>query len=178
MGDSEVEEMLTVIFGRKAFPCRKLWRMMYWMPKFKHLSPWYLPDPMPDDTLELVKMAIQRITSVDLQTKITIYNVRNISSSLVVIATVSILYLVHFLHHALKWKWLFKIEQFFLNMTPKDWAAFADARIIFYAHMPVEEIAQFSNHSGCSRDIKIFWRNCCKRRDKKRHKNMWIDTNM
>ena len=77
MGDSEMEDMLTTIFGRKSFPVRKLGRMMYWMPKFKHLSPWYLPDPLPDDTLELVKLAIQRITSVDLQTKITIYNVRS-----------------------------------------------------------------------------------------------------
>lgn len=47
------------------FPLRKYWRMMYWMPKFKNLSPWPVPDPLPEDTFELAKIAIERITSVE-----------------------------------------------------------------------------------------------------------------
>lgn len=75
MPDSEMEQMLLNIFGRRGFPLRKFWRMMYWMPKFKNLSPWYLPDELPSDTLELAKLAIQRITSVDPITEVNVWQV-------------------------------------------------------------------------------------------------------
>lgn len=75
MPDSEMEQMLLNIFGRRGIPLRKFWRMMYWMPKFRNLSPWYLPENLPDDTLELAKLAIQRITSVDPDTKLDIWQV-------------------------------------------------------------------------------------------------------
>jgi len=75
MPDIELQQMLTNIFGSQSFPMRKASRMLYWMPKFKHLSPWSIPDPLPDSSLELAKIAIQRITSVDLATKITLYDV-------------------------------------------------------------------------------------------------------
>lgn len=68
--------MLLNVFGKRGFPLRKFWRMMYWMPKFKNLSPWHLPDELPNDTLELAKMAIQRITSVDAEMKINVWQVR------------------------------------------------------------------------------------------------------
>jgi len=48
---------------------------MYWMPKFKNMSPWKIPNPPPDDALELAKLAIHRITSVDLRTTIDVYHV-------------------------------------------------------------------------------------------------------
>lgn len=76
MPDSEMEQMLLNVFGSRGIPLRKFWRMMYWMPKFKNLSPWYLPDSLPVDTLELATMAIQRITSVDPDTKINIWQVK------------------------------------------------------------------------------------------------------
>lgn len=75
MPDTEMEQMLLNIFGRRGIPLRKYWRMMYWMPKFKNLSPWYLPEQLPGDTLELAKLAIQRITSVDPDTKIDTWQV-------------------------------------------------------------------------------------------------------
>ncbi|CAG7819738.1 unnamed protein product [Allacma fusca] len=81
MGDSEVEEILANIFGPTSWPSRKHWRMMYWMPKFKNLSPWRLPDPLPFDSLELVKLAIQRITSVDPATQITIYQAKDLDDA-------------------------------------------------------------------------------------------------
>nr|CAB3515614.1 unnamed protein product [Spodoptera littoralis] len=65
MPDTEMEQMLLNIFGARGIPLRKFWRMMYWMPKFRNLSPWYLPEQLPNDTTELAKLAIQRITSVD-----------------------------------------------------------------------------------------------------------------
>lgn len=75
MPDSELEQMLLNIFGRRGIPLRKYWRMMYWMPKFKNLSPWPLPESLPDNTLELANLAIQRITSVDPDTKIDVWQV-------------------------------------------------------------------------------------------------------
>lgn len=75
MPDYEMEDILMNVFGRRGHPLRKFWRMMYWMPKFKNLSPWVLPDPLPNDSLDLAKLAIERISSVDVQAKINIYNV-------------------------------------------------------------------------------------------------------
>ncbi|KAF5284432.1 hypothetical protein FQR65_LT13538 [Abscondita terminalis] len=80
--DKEVEDMLLNIFGKKGFPLRKFWRMMYWMPKFKNLTPWLLPHPLPNDMLELAKLAVTRITSVDIQSKITIYKTKDIPEAL------------------------------------------------------------------------------------------------
>lgn len=85
MPDSELEQMLLNVFGKRGIPLRKFWRMLYWMPKFKNLSPWYLPDELPNDTLELAKMAIHRITSVDPTMKIEIWQVKNSFISLVMI---------------------------------------------------------------------------------------------
>lgn len=75
MPDPEIEQMLLNIFGRRGHPLRKYWRMMYWMPKFKHLSPWPIPNPLPNDAYELARIAVARICSVDLQSKVTIYQV-------------------------------------------------------------------------------------------------------
>ncbi|KOB76834.1 Ecsit (Evolutionarily conserved signaling intermediate in toll pathways) [Operophtera brumata] len=80
--DTEMEQMLLNIFGRRGIPLRKFWRMMYWMPKFKNLSPWHLPDALPDDTLELAKLAIQRITSVDPVTQVNVWQTEEIEASL------------------------------------------------------------------------------------------------
>ncbi|CAK1547224.1 unnamed protein product [Leptosia nina] len=82
MPDIEMEQMLLNTYGRRGIPLRKYWRMMYWMPKFKNLSPWFLPDKLPDDTLELAKLAIQRITSVDPDTKISIWQTEEIEAAL------------------------------------------------------------------------------------------------
>lgn len=75
MPDTEMEQMLLNIFGRRGIPLRKFWRMMYWMPKFKNLSPWYLPHELPHDTLELAVLAIQRISSVDADIKVEVWQV-------------------------------------------------------------------------------------------------------
>lgn len=72
--DPEIEHMLINIFGRHGFPVRKFWRMMYWMPKFKNLTPWPVPNPPPNEALELAKIALERMCSVDLQSKIDIYS--------------------------------------------------------------------------------------------------------
>ncbi|KRT81824.1 hypothetical protein AMK59_6248, partial [Oryctes borbonicus] len=78
MPDPEIEQMLLNIFGRRGYPLRKYWRMMYWMPKFRNLSPWPVPNPPPNDAFELAQLAIARICSVDLQSKVTIYQTTDI----------------------------------------------------------------------------------------------------
>ncbi|XP_067005187.2 evolutionarily conserved signaling intermediate in Toll pathway, mitochondrial [Anabrus simplex] len=80
--DFEMEDLLVNIFGRRGHPVRKYWRMMYWMPKFKNLSPWPLPNPVPADAFELAKLALERMSSVDLQSKVTVYQTADIADSL------------------------------------------------------------------------------------------------
>ncbi|CAO1354987.1 unnamed protein product [Diamesa hyperborea] len=80
--DYEMEDMLVNVFGRKGHPVRKFWRMMYWMPKFKNLSPWMLPNPVPDETLELAKLAVERMCSVDVLSKVSVYQTSDVESSI------------------------------------------------------------------------------------------------
>ncbi|KAJ0177254.1 hypothetical protein K1T71_007263 [Dendrolimus kikuchii] len=82
MPDTEMEQMLLNIFGKRGIPLRKFWRMMYWMPKFRNLSPWYLPDELPNDVLELAKLAVARITSVDPVMKIDVWQTEEVEASL------------------------------------------------------------------------------------------------
>lgn len=82
MPDYEMEAMLLNVFGRKGHPLRKYWRMMYWMPKFKNLSPWPLPDQVPDDTLEIAKLALERMCTVDLRSKVNVFETKELKDSL------------------------------------------------------------------------------------------------
>lgn len=77
-----MEDMLVNVFGKKGHPVRKFWRMMYWMPKFKNASPWALPNPMPDEILEIAKMAIERMCTVDLNSKIEVYQTRDVPEAI------------------------------------------------------------------------------------------------
>lgn len=79
--DAEMEDMLINLFGRRSYAIRRYWRMMYWMPKMKNLSPWRVPNPLPEDSLELAKIAIKRITSVDPSTDVTVLQVCRFNQS-------------------------------------------------------------------------------------------------
>lgn len=80
--DYEMEDMLLNIFGRRGHPVRKFWRMMYWMPKFKNLSPWVVPNPPPNDAINLAQLAVERMCSVDLQSKIQVYQTSDVENSI------------------------------------------------------------------------------------------------
>ncbi|XP_044760666.1 evolutionarily conserved signaling intermediate in Toll pathway, mitochondrial-like isoform X1 [Coccinella septempunctata] len=82
MPDREIQDLLINIFGKRAFPLRKYWRMMYWMPKFKHANPFPVPADLTNDVLELAKMAIARISGVDPQVEITEYRTKDIEDSI------------------------------------------------------------------------------------------------
>uniref|UniRef100_A0A1B0BZR9 Evolutionarily conserved signaling intermediate in Toll pathway, mitochondrial n=1 Tax=Glossina palpalis gambiensis TaxID=67801 RepID=A0A1B0BZR9_9MUSC len=78
MPDYEMEAMLLNVFGRSGHPLRKYWRMMYWMPKFKNLSPWPLPNPVPDSALTMAKLAIERMCTVDVRSRVTVFETKNV----------------------------------------------------------------------------------------------------
>lgn len=78
MPDYEMEDMLLNVFGRRGHPVRKYWRMMYWMPKFKNASPWPLPNPVPNEALELAKMAVERMCTVDLLSQVNVFDTKDV----------------------------------------------------------------------------------------------------
>uniref|UniRef100_D3TPK5 Evolutionarily conserved signaling intermediate in Toll pathway, mitochondrial n=1 Tax=Glossina morsitans morsitans TaxID=37546 RepID=D3TPK5_GLOMM len=78
MPDYEMEAMLLNVFGRSGHPLRKYWRMMYWMPKFKNRSPWPLPNPVPDSALTMAKLAIERMCTVDVRSRISVFETKNV----------------------------------------------------------------------------------------------------
>lgn len=79
--DLETQQMLLNIFGQFGIPLRKFWRMMYWMPKFRHLNPWPTPRPVPTDSLILARLAIEKISSVDAQSVVTVYRTEDVADS-------------------------------------------------------------------------------------------------
>ncbi|XP_011636021.1 evolutionarily conserved signaling intermediate in Toll pathway, mitochondrial [Pogonomyrmex barbatus] len=82
MPDSEMEDMLLNIFGKHGLPLKKFWRMVYWMPKFANLNPWPCPRPAPKDPLVLARLAMNKISSVDVQTKITEFKTKDIEDAI------------------------------------------------------------------------------------------------
>ncbi|XP_018574969.1 evolutionarily conserved signaling intermediate in Toll pathway, mitochondrial [Anoplophora glabripennis] len=82
MPDFEMEDLLLNVFGKRGYPLRRYWRMMYWMPKFKNLSPWPVPEPLPTDTFELAKYAIERISSADVNSVVKVYYSADITDSI------------------------------------------------------------------------------------------------
>jgi signaling intermediate in Toll pathway protein len=79
--DEEFGDMILNTFGKISQPFKKYCRMMYWLPKLKNISPWLLPDELPDDALELAKMGIRQITSVDRLTDILVYNAEELEQA-------------------------------------------------------------------------------------------------
>lgn len=82
MPDKEVEALLQNIFGNRSHPMYKFWRMMYWMPKYKFLSPWLLPDPVPNDALELAKLAVKQMCTVDPESTVEVFDTETVEDSL------------------------------------------------------------------------------------------------
>lgn len=81
MPDYDMQQMIINIFGTSSEPIKRLWRMMYWMPKFSKLDPWPLPKPTPTDVRVLAQFALQKLSSVDVQAKITQYDTKNVQDA-------------------------------------------------------------------------------------------------
>lgn len=82
MPDVELGDIIKSIFGNRSHPFYKYGRMMYWMPKFKHLSPWLLPDPVPEDPLELAKLAVKQMCTVDVESVVDVLDTEHVKDSL------------------------------------------------------------------------------------------------
>jgi len=76
--DDDMGYKLIRIFGEESHVFRKYRRMMYWMPKFKFANPYYVPYVLPNDDIELAKMALNRM-SVDLENKVTVHHVSDVT---------------------------------------------------------------------------------------------------
>lgn len=62
-------------FGEKAAPLRKLYRQLYWFPKFKNANPWPVPWPPTFDRYALAKLAVERMVSPDPQSVVSVFQV-------------------------------------------------------------------------------------------------------
>ena len=72
--DDDMGAQIIRIFGQESHAFRKYQRMMYWMPKFKFANPYYVPHMLPNDDIELAKLALKRM-SVDLENELTVHHV-------------------------------------------------------------------------------------------------------
>ncbi|XP_041038314.1 evolutionarily conserved signaling intermediate in Toll pathway, mitochondrial [Carcharodon carcharias] len=68
----ETKALLMQIFGVKSHPMRKFQRLLYWFPRFKHVNPFPVPQPLPPDPVELARLSLQRIAN-DLGSRVTVY---------------------------------------------------------------------------------------------------------
>lgn len=82
MPDPETERILLNVFGKHGLPLIKVAAINYWFPKFKNLSPWPVPKPLPNDTLELAKVVIKRITTADVRSKVTVFKTETVKESI------------------------------------------------------------------------------------------------
>ena len=73
--------MLQNIFGRHSYPFKKMGRMLYWMPKFKNISPWPLPHEVPKCPFELAQLAMKRMTSVDPSSEIETFETKELEDA-------------------------------------------------------------------------------------------------
>ncbi|XP_028285073.1 evolutionarily conserved signaling intermediate in Toll pathway, mitochondrial [Parambassis ranga] len=72
MPNIETKVLLVQIFGEKSHPIRKYQRIMYWFPKFKHVTPFPIPQQLPKDPVDLARFSLTRIAN-DLDAKVTVY---------------------------------------------------------------------------------------------------------
>ena len=61
---------------------KKYMRMNYWMHKFNNASPWPLPKPVPNDALELARLAVAQMCSVDQVSEISTLYAKDVEGSI------------------------------------------------------------------------------------------------
>ncbi|XP_008584747.1 PREDICTED: evolutionarily conserved signaling intermediate in Toll pathway, mitochondrial isoform X2 [Galeopterus variegatus] len=70
--NKETEFLLIQIFGRKSYPMLKYLRMKLWLPRFKNISPFPVPQELPQDPVDLAKLGLRHMEP-DLSARVTIY---------------------------------------------------------------------------------------------------------
>ncbi|XP_062367831.1 evolutionarily conserved signaling intermediate in Toll pathway, mitochondrial [Cinclus cinclus] len=61
MPDAETRFLLLGVFGPRSRPVRKVQRMMFWLPRFRHLDPHPLPPQLPPPGLATARLGLHRI---------------------------------------------------------------------------------------------------------------------
>lgn len=77
MPDAETRFLLLGIFGPRSRPVRKCQRLLYWLPRMRHLDPHPLPPVLPPPGLPIARLALRRIAS-DPDARITVFQVRRL----------------------------------------------------------------------------------------------------
>jgi len=75
--DQEMEALVISIFSKISSPWRKVARQLYWRSKLMNANPYPLPEELPNDAIELAKLALRRMCP-DLQTKIGVFAVKTL----------------------------------------------------------------------------------------------------
>ncbi|XP_065514181.1 evolutionarily conserved signaling intermediate in Toll pathway, mitochondrial-like, partial [Caloenas nicobarica] len=70
--DAETRFLLLGIFGPRSRPVRKCQRLLYWLPRARHLDPHPLPPRLPPPGLPIARLALRRIAN-DPDARITVY---------------------------------------------------------------------------------------------------------
>ncbi|XP_055328698.1 evolutionarily conserved signaling intermediate in Toll pathway, mitochondrial-like [Paramacrobiotus metropolitanus] len=78
--DIELYHIILNSFGDRSIVMRKLKRMFYWLPKFKHANPYPVPMLLPKDPLEQARLALERM-SPDLRREITTFQTSEIPTA-------------------------------------------------------------------------------------------------
>ena len=76
--DQEMEYIIVQTFGRRSLVWEKVARQLYWNAKLKNANPYPMPEHLPQDGLELAKVALKRM-SPDLQTRLQVLDVSRLS---------------------------------------------------------------------------------------------------
>ncbi|CAH1273668.1 ECSIT [Branchiostoma lanceolatum] len=61
MPSADTADLIIKVFGFRSHPMKKFRRILYWFPKFKHINPFPLPDPLPADPVDLARLALRRM---------------------------------------------------------------------------------------------------------------------
>ncbi|KOC62205.1 Evolutionarily conserved signaling intermediate in Toll pathway, mitochondrial [Habropoda laboriosa] len=80
--DYEMYHIVLNTFGGKSLVAKKVYSLLYWFPKFANLNPWPVPKPTPTDPKDLAYLALEKISSIDCQTNITVYRTNNVPDAI------------------------------------------------------------------------------------------------
>ncbi|XP_075594255.1 evolutionarily conserved signaling intermediate in Toll pathway, mitochondrial isoform X1 [Balearica regulorum gibbericeps] len=70
--DAETRFLLLGVFGPRSRPVRKCQRMLYWLPRLRHVDPHPLPSVLPPPGLAAARLGLRRIAN-DPDARITVY---------------------------------------------------------------------------------------------------------
>ncbi|CAK9828437.1 Evolutionarily conserved signaling intermediate in Toll pathway, mitochondrial [Anthophora retusa] len=80
--DYEMYQIIVNTFGVNSLVTKKIYCLLYWLPKFSQLNPWPVPTPTPTDPKELAYLAMEKISSIDCQSELTIFRTKDVPNAI------------------------------------------------------------------------------------------------